>query len=156
KRKIKKCEQEGIKFLYEGSEKLSEVYAFIEQCRNAQGLLMNITYDQLKKAFDTLSDAYEIYSVRDKLGELLAATITVRVNKAVVYNYLPAFDRAYKSLSPLAFLTRELVLACQRKGYHYIDLGISSIDGKIQEGLATFKERMGGIRSKRYTYEFNF
>ena len=152
RRKINRCSNESILLIEESPEQLREVYDFIVNCRKQQSLKINISFEKLLKTIQTLPGHYRIFSARSETNNVLAATITVQVTRKAVYNYLPAFDRSYKSLSPLAFLTFELIKKFQSEGLHYWDLGISSIESKPQEGLIAFKERMGGIRSERLEY----
>lgn len=152
KRKITKCLQSRFRFQNESSDRLGEIYEFIQYCRNQQGLEINVSLDYLKEAFSSLSSNYKLFTIRDKENAILAATVIVKVNESVVYNFLPAFDRNYKNHSPLAFLTYELYNHFSNKGFSYMDLGISSINGNPQEGLVKFKERMGAVFTKRKNY----
>ncbi len=151
-RKIKKCIQSGLVVKQEFINDLSEIHSFITHCRNQSGIKINITQKNLMTAFKKLPGHYESFTVRNQQNQILAATIVVRLNDEMVYNYLPAFDRTYKAYSPLTFLTYELVSKYKNEGYQYIDLGISSINGSPQKSLITFKERMGAIESNRLVY----
>ena len=152
RRKIARCIQSNFHFQMEPSNKVGEVYEFIQFCRTQQDLKINITLTYLIKAFAALPLNYKMFSIRNKENTLLAATIIVKINEQVVYNFLPAFNREYKDYSPLAFLTYELYNHFSQMGFYKMDLGISSIDGNPQEGLVKFKERMGAISTKRRNY----
>lgn len=152
KRKIAKCIRSNFKFQIEPSNKVGEVYEFIQSCRTQQGLEINISLNYLKEAFYLLASNYKLFTIRNEENIILAATVIVKVNDSVVYNFLPAFDRNYKAYSPLAFLIYELYNHFKVKGFSYMDLGISSINGTPQEGLIKFKERMGGVSTTRRSY----
>jgi len=152
KRKIKKCIQYALVMKQESISTIPEIHSFITHCRNQTGLAINISQKNLLNAFQKLPDHYESFTIRNQQNQILAATVIVKINEEVVYNYLPAFDRKFKAYSPLTFLTYELVHKYKNEGYQHIDLGISSIDGSPQKSLITFKARMGAIESNRLVY----
>lgn len=153
KRKIKKCINESLSFNVEPTDHSHEVYNFITKCRSQQDLIPNITKEHFIRLLAQLPENYQMYTIRDSNNTILACTVTLKVTKHAVYNYLPAFDRAYKTLSPLTYLQYMLSHRLAKNGFTTLDLGISSIDGAPQESLIDFKEKMGGIRQNRYTYQ---
>lgn len=152
RRKIKKCMEHQLIFKEEKHHILAQAHQFIEHCRNQQGLPVNISLGQLAKTVETLPNYYRIFTIRNQKNSIIAATITVKISDSIVYNYLPAFDREYKVYSPLTLLTFQLHERLGQEGFKYLDLGISSIEGKPQKNLITFKQRMGAIASRRVVY----
>lgn len=130
---------------------LDEVHAFISQCRAEQGLNINIGPQTLKASFRLLPGKYRVFSARMD-HKLMSVVVTVQVNDDVVYYFLPATAKVYRQHSPMVFLIQEIYEFYARKGLKVLDLGISSRNGIPQSGLIAFKERMGGIRSGRYTF----
>jgi len=151
-RKIKKCETDGFSFEQVLKPDIDQVYSFLAKCRSHQGLSVNISKNQLNSILSKMPKDYFVYAVKTANNELAALTVLLRVNQSVIYNFLPAFDRNFKSHSPMAFLHFRLFQELMGLGYRYWDLGISSVGGQPQRGLIKFKERMGGIRSDRFTY----
>jgi hypothetical protein len=135
----------------EGTNSLEEVHEFLSRCRNTQGLEISIDLNTLKKSFKELPENYQIFTARLQ-GQLIGAVITVLVNEKVAYYFLPATDVQFRSMSPMVHLIQYMYDYYQEKGFKLIDLGISSENGVPQSSLITFKERMGGIRSSRYTF----
>jgi len=156
RRKIKKCIESGFQVQQEPIDSIAEIHYFIEKCRTQTGIGINISRKNLINAFEQLPDQYESFTVRNSANQIMAATVSVKVTEDVVYNYLPAFDRTFKTYSPLTLLTHHLVDRFKNEGYKYLDLGISSINGTPQKSLITFKERMGAIESNRLTYHLEF
>lgn len=155
-RKISKCKKAALRFEKSSSAQLEECHAFITKCRLQQGIEINITLDALKDAFALFPDFYSLFCIRNPTGALLACTIALKVNDEVEYNYLPAFDRMYKEYSPLTLLYLELFRYFKKEGMSYLDLGASSVDGKMQEGLSLFKERMGAVRTERPVFVYTY
>jgi hypothetical protein len=136
----------------EGSDTIEEVHDFISRCRKGQGLTINIDQKTLRHSFKTLPDQYQVFTARLD-GELISAVIMVEVNDKVAYYFLPATDPEFKQMSPMVHLIQYIYTYYQNKGFKLIDLGISSENGIAQTNLITFKERMGGIKSSRYTFQ---
>ena len=83
---------------------------------------------------------------------MIAATVCVLVNEEVLYNFLPAHDENYKSLSPVVFLVQGIYNYAFAESLKFIDLGISSLQGKPQAGLIIFKERLGGQPASKLSF----
>jgi len=142
RRNFRKTLAKNYKWKLESNDNLPEVYSFIERYREQQSLKVNILYSDLVRSFKAFPGKYRIMSIRH-LGYLAAVTITVEVSKDILYNYLPASDKKFKQDSPMVFLLVNLYKYAKSLNYQILDLGLSSVNGKIQTGLAEFKERMG-------------
>lgn len=149
KRKLKRKN----KFNIEKSrlEALKEVHDFISTCRHAQGLEVSISYEKLHRLFTTFPGNYEIFAL--KSGQQLASVVITTIpTPEVVYYFLPATHPHFKGESPMVHLIDYLYREYQSRGFEYLDLGISSIGGKPQDGLIRFKENMGAQRTSRITW----
>ena len=144
RRNFRKALAKNYRWKLESIEALPEVYSFIERCRAQNDLMVNISFEDLKSSFNEFPRKYRIFSIRHR-DYLTAASITVEVSNNVLYNFLPASDRRFKKDSPMVFLMISLYKYAKSLGYQILDLGVSSINGKIQTGLAEFKERMGAM-----------
>jgi hypothetical protein len=153
-RRLKKCRDAGFVFKKVNPDAFNAKvwHSFIEVCRQQQGLQININYDDFAMAIASLPDKYDFFGVWDG-SKLIAATVVVHVTSKAVYNYLPASTKDYHQYSPMVMLMLEVVDYFKKAGVAYFDLGVSSINGKAQQGLCAFKESMGGIRSEKKYYE---
>ncbi|MEQ9425614.1 MAG: GNAT family N-acetyltransferase [Cyclobacteriaceae bacterium] len=142
RRHFRKALAKNYRWKLESADALPEVYSFIERCREQQKLKVNISFEDLQRSFKAFPGKYRILSIRHN-GYLTATSITVEVNKNIIYNYLPASDKKFKQDSPMVFLLVNLYKYAKSMNYQILDLGLSSVKGKIQTGLAEFKERMG-------------
>ncbi len=57
------------------------------------------------------------------------------------------------SESPMVFLIVSMANWCKERNIDFLDLGISSIEGQLQQGLYDFKKRMGAIDAEKWTFE---
>jgi len=150
-RKLQALISEGFEFRLIPQSDLKKAYDFLIVCRQAQGLEINITWDKLKSLATSLSDKYDCFAIFRE-NRISALCITVKVTKEVVYYFLPATSPFFRSQSPMVMLIEGMVDYYFKKGFKYLDLGISSIQGKPQETLKLFKERMGAVESEKITF----
>ncbi len=153
KRKLKKCNKEGIAFYQEANDMLPILYNFISLCRKEKKQPLNISLENLQQSMETFPENYFIFSVKLN-NELFAVTIAVRVNENILYNFLPASPIKFNHLSPMVKLIDGLYSYARSNNYKYLDLGVSTTsDGKDQDSLVAFKMHMGGIRSTKVVME---
>lgn len=152
-RRLNKCKKSKFTFQQESHEKAAEIYDYLENCRSEQDLDMSITRKIFLDYIDQFPQDYSLFSIKNK-KELLAATITVRVSRKILYNFLPGSLKKFKRFSPTVMLVYGLYEYCQQHSYEMLDLGISTEkDGKDQDSLIEFKENIGGVKSYKYFFE---
>jgi hypothetical protein len=151
-RKLKDAEKNNLRLRMNPGDELSEVYQFLHSCREDQGLVINITLEKLERMFEKFPAQYHAFSayVGD---EMVSSLVMVVVSRSVVYYYLPGTAAKYKSMSPMVPLLHFVGENYRAAGIQIMDLGVASVKGKVQEGLATFKERIGGTKGEKPKYE---
>lgn len=150
KRKLNSLEKGGFAFEIIPMRQLSMVHKFISACRQVHGLEINITLDDLEE-LARRTGKYDLFGVTRE-GKLSAACVSVRVNNEVAYYYLPATSPTFKNYSPMVMLVKGMVAYYHQKNFKYLDLGISSQEGRPQESLRTFKNRMGAKETYKPVY----
>ncbi|MDW3194779.1 MAG: GNAT family N-acetyltransferase [Cytophagales bacterium] len=153
RRKLKKLRSGKIYFAREliSNDLLSECHDFIDECRQEQGLKINISIDKLKELCFSMDGRYEVFTAR-AAETLVAAVIACRVDQNHLYYYLPATDNRYRRDSPMVGLLELIYETCRDENIQYLDLGISSIDGQLQQGLYDFKQRLGAVQTTKSTF----
>ncbi|MEQ9404276.1 MAG: GNAT family N-acetyltransferase [Cyclobacteriaceae bacterium] len=154
KRKLDSLKAENFEFRKMENEELETAHKFIDVCRQAQDLKINISYELLRQLTDS-TDAYDIFGVFRE-GKISSLCIAVRVTDKVAYYYLPATSPMFRSQSPMVMLIAGMVDYYCKLNYDFLDLGISSVEGKAQESLRIFKERMGASQSEKSTWILQF
>ncbi len=149
KRKLASLKDEGFSFRKMESSELQVAHQFVEVCRLTQELSINISYEQLKELSDQ-TGAYDIFGVF-RSEKISALCISARVTEKTAYYYLPATSPLFRSQSPMVLLITGMVEYYQSQRCDYFDLGVSSVEGKPQESLRIFKERMGAIQGEKST-----
>lgn len=150
KRKLEALKSEQFEFRKMDIQELEIAHQFISVCRQTQGLLINIDLDLLQRLADS-TNAYDIFGVFRE-GKISSVCIALRVTDKIAYYYLPATSPMFRTQSPMVLLIKGMVEYYRTIGYEYLDMGISSVEGKSQESLRVFKERMGGVESEKTTW----
>lgn len=149
-RKLAALIEEGFEFRQLPKSELKVAYQFLSVCRQTQGLALNISWDVLNALSESMPDAYQCFAVFRE-GRISSLCITVNVTKDIAYYYLPATSPMFRTHSPMVLLIAGMVDYFRSKGFVALDLGISSIQGKPQETLRIFKERMGAVQNEKPT-----
>ena len=152
RRKLKAADSMGFEFREEPQVSVGRIYDFIHQRRIELGYEISMNREEVIQMINQAPGHYHIFSVYYQ-EELIAATISVVINKDIIYNFYPADHPEYRKYSPTVFLNAGLYAFCQDHGYSMLDLGTSFLDGKPNESLIAFKERMGGVLSYRKSYQ---
>lgn len=141
-RKLKKCMNEGFEFRVLSQNALHSVFQFVKAHRDEKGYDFSMDWESLKMANLALPNTYLPMAVFDG-PKMIAATIAIRAIDNVLYNFSPAHDWDYHQFSPVVMLTQGLYHFCQTNGFTHLDLGTSYLDDAINEGLKSFKSRLG-------------
>lgn len=151
-RKLNQLNRSDFTFKMESEDVIPEVHQFLSTCRKSAHLEINISLKKLLKLFQVFPNEYTAFTLRDK-GHICSAAIMVEPLKEIAYYYLPGTHPNYKKLSPMVLLLERIIDHYKRQNTSIIDLGLSSINGIKQEGLFTFKQRMGAQSCESLVYE---
>jgi lipid II:glycine glycyltransferase (peptidoglycan interpeptide bridge formation enzyme) len=127
-----------------------KLHSFIASCRSQQGLSINVTLDRLNSLIKLFPTKYDGWVIK-KGTQIISACITVQVTPTHIYYYLPATIHTARAQSPMVSLLVHMIDHYSAIGFRYFDLGQSSINGVKQEGLFTFKQRMGAEDTPKHT-----
>ncbi len=152
KRKLKQAFKAKLRFETIPNKKLKDAYQFILACRKERGYEISMSFDQLKRTVQKLDQYFYCFGVYHE-DRLIAASICVRENKHILYNFYSGHSKASDSLSPIVFLIGELYSWCQHHKVKLLDLGTSALGGKPNFSLIDFKLRLGAIPSMKLTFE---
>ncbi len=152
-RKLKQSQKQGLMMMEESVEILPEVFFYIAQARSSRHIPLNTTLEKLEQLFKAYPEKYFIFSVFDKKNVRLATCIAVWQSDNSLYYFLPATGVDFLSASPMVFLIISMAKWCKERNIQFLDLGISSIDGHLQQGLYDFKKRMGAQDAEKWTLQ---
>lgn len=154
RRKYKQSEKANLVFRPLPIRSLEDVYSFIHGCRMEKGYPLSMSLAELNKTSAALKGSFQLFGVfQDE--ELVAASISIHVNRRVLYNFYSAHNKKFDQLSPVVFLICSMHSWCHTKKISLLDLGTSALGGTPNFSLIDFKLRLGAIPSMKLTFEKN-
>jgi hypothetical protein len=130
-------------------EDLRDVVRVLQESRKSIGVNLSMSYGQILEAFTKLPEIYHCYLAEIE-SEIVAAAIVVEISPESLYVlYWGDMPGYWRKTSPIVAVFLEIYRDAQRQGFKYLDLGISSVDGEINPGLARFKQNLGCIGSEK-------
>ncbi len=151
-RKLRQAEESGLHSAQFETTSLEEVYTFILKCREERDQKLSLTFTELKSVVDIYPDRFIVVGIFEN-ESIVAASICIRINEHILYNFYSAHPRAYDHLSPAVLLIKSLYGFCQTNNIGLLDLGTSALDGKPNFGLLDFKLRLGATPTPKYTFQ---
>jgi hypothetical protein len=154
KRKLRQGKEAGLKFYKTDREGFTEIYDFISVCRKHKGYSLSMSRTDLEKTMHSFEKSFFLFSVI-KDNELAAASVAIKVNSKILYNFYSAHAAKFDTLSPAVFLLDGIYHFCQQEEIRNLDLGTSAVDKKPNFGLLDFKLRLGASPTPKLTFEKN-
>ena len=111
-----------------------------------------MSYAQMKTVCDNFPEDFKLFGVYDN-NALAAASISIMINKSILYNFYSAHAKQYDALSPVVRLMEGIYEHCQSDKIKIIDLGTSALNGRPNFGLLDFKLNLGASPSEKFTFE---
>lgn len=127
----------------------SEGYKLLEKNRLRRNLSLSLSYSSLLIQASLMSDQYLYFSCYDSTEKLLAYAVCVIVKEDVIYVLYWGEDPQYRKASPVVFLAMKIIDYCNENNINYLDAGISSVNGEIDQNLFEFKSRLGFVSSDK-------
>lgn len=151
KRRLRKCTAAGFVFEEWKNPDLAQVYAFVKACRLRKGFPISMSEEAFQALWQHFPEAHRVFCVKDG-AEIAALSVTIAVNKQILYNFYPADHPDYLAFSPTVFLMQGIYEFAQKNKFNLLDLGISTEQGRPNQGLIRFKECLGASPSLKYTF----
>jgi hypothetical protein len=151
RRKLRQAQDAGLMFKSISLEQLDEIYFFILACRKQKNYTLSMTLADLRETINVFTDRYHLFGAYHH-NKIIAAAITVRVTRNVLYNFSSDHDMAFDHLSPVVFLINGIFDFAREQKISWLDLGTSAIGGKPNFGLLDFKIRLGGVPTPKLTF----
>ena len=150
-KKLRLAKAQGFEFRSLELGYLKDVFELIVDSRQSKGYPVTMSFQSLYEVMAALPDRYRLYGIFD--GELLiAGAVNIRVNDDVSYNFYHGDRLSYRHYSPLTMLVEGVYEKCIKENLKYLDLGISSELGRVNQGLYTFKQRLGCHESRKMVF----
>jgi hypothetical protein len=151
KRKLNDCMNAGLEFVQLGLEYIEDAYEIFAECRTEKNYPITMSLADFRAALEQFPAQYFLFGVKD--GErLVAASVCIKVNDRIFYDFFHGDKISERKLSPLTLLVTSLIDFCYDRGYQLLDLGVSTDNHGINKGLTQFKNSFGAETSQKLIY----
>ena len=132
----------------ESDAEWEEGYRVLEENRAQQGLTLKYSLAYLHRLRVLFPGQVRMLLLRHE-NRAVASALIYRVLPGV--HYVAAWGDAGHQLpySPMNFMAHQVVGEALKDRAHVVDLGISSVDAKVNDGLAQFKRNIGASTALR-------
>jgi Acetyltransferase (GNAT) domain len=139
--------------LHSDTRKINLAYDVLSENRRARGVELSMPRDLFIKSLKTLPQDFSLHTAEIN-DDIAAASLTLKLSSNVMYVLFWGDSLKYRTFSPVASLATVLMKYCESMGCSILDLGTSSVDGIVDDGLLRFKRNLGAIESPRYSFTF--
>ncbi len=155
RKKIRQFFEAGGEVVHGTESDYIEAYNVLKGNREHRGVKISMDLEKFTRNLVELPQFYSLYLA--KVGPSIAGVAyVVKISEEVNYVLFWGDDVTFRHFSPVASLLNYLVAISKRDGFSCLDLGISSVDGVLDNGLARFKQNLGAIETLKPTYDRNF
>ena len=134
---------------------LPAAFDLIRRSKQVKGYPITLTLAELQQNFKLFPDNFLLFGIYDG-EELRAASVCIRVNENILYDISHGDIPEKRKHSSIVPLIQGLYYYARENRYSLLDLGISTTKGEKNEGLFTFKNKLGTALSDKKTFMWEF
>ena len=148
KKKYRQAVKANLNYHQGSLDDISKCYQILHTNRSAIGVKVSMTETEVRMALTLFPDFYKMHFLEIS-GQVVAMCLTVDIAPKIRYVLYWADNLEFRNISPLVFLFERLVKLSKSDQVEILDLGISSVNGEINEGLFNFKKNLGALSSTK-------
>lgn len=142
RKRLKKCEREGMTPRRLELDDLARVYETITVNRSAKGYAVSMELAELEAMAACIADRIVLFGIPDG-SMLIAAAICLQVRSDILYIFYWGDRPGYSTLSPVVSLASHIYDYCLTNGLRLLDAGTSTVGADMKLGLINFKAGLG-------------
>lgn len=133
-------------------DEIRSAYEVIKANRESQGYPMTMSWEALYSLYKAMpNDVYFFNLKSDNL--IFASSICLKINEDHMYVFYWGENPEFRKLSPIVKLAEQLYLFCVKEAFKTLDIGISTENSSINQGLIDFKINIGCELTKKISIE---
>lgn len=150
-KRLNSLRNKGIWSEWWGNPDLDMTYNILLDSRKSRNYPMTMERQSFKEMFENLPGVYSVFrSVFE--GQIIAIGVGVKISDHIYYNFYLGEVPEFRKYSPVVGLVECMAKYAKNKKYQLLDLGIATDKGVLNEGLARFKQNLGGIESDKIMF----
>lgn len=148
RKKQRQFSERGGSVAQVGQPDWRNIYHLLMQNRLRRGVEFSMPWQIFQRGLVDLPDIFTVWGAT--LGvEFVGGALTVEIDLNTLYVLFWGDTLLGRDLSVVASICETLVEFCRSKNYQVLDLGISSVDGLLDENLARFKVNLGAVQTSK-------
>ena len=124
------------------------IYDLLVENRLRRGVELSMPWNVFERGLVERPDVFTAWGATLNM-EFVGGALTVEISADTLYVLFWGDTLLGRELSVVASICEKLVEFCRSKNYKVLDLGISSVDGLLDENLARFKSNLGAIQTAK-------
>jgi hypothetical protein len=124
------------------------VYELLVENRLRRGVALSMPWHIFERGLVDRPDVFTLWGATLGL-DFVGGALTVEINSNTLYVLFWGDTLLGRDLSVVASICETLVEFCRSRNYQVLDLGISSVDGVLDENLAKFKINLGAVQTSK-------
>ena len=154
-RDLKRLNQLDYRIL-DGEGLMSHAYDVLLRNRMNKNLTNPISLRQLTCIKDVLGKSCKVSLVFDNMNRGVAAGLVLGLDSRIAYVAQWGHVDSLDGVSPMTPLAIDFFEWAKSRNFEILYLGVSSLEGHLDEGLARFKESLGSRRTETTVWEVTF
>jgi hypothetical protein len=150
---IKKCKEAGFTVSISPTFDAEKWFDILVRSRALRKHPMTIDLEGLRSLTKGSPTSYHFFEVKDG-DKIISCAVGVEVSEDVLYYYLAADEDDYRNYGPMSLLLDRMYSFAEEKKIKIIDMGISSSNGIVNEGLRWFKKSFGSCEQPKLVLEW--
>lgn len=151
---VRSALRQGVQVKAVGVDYLPSFYHMLEANRAKHGARPTHTLSELERIFQLTPSQVQLF-VCELQDEIIAGTLVFELNSRVAYSFYPCHDDRFERYRGTMVVAVRVLEHYTTQGFRYLDLGPTTFDDlSLNQGLARFKEEMGGVGFCRDTWRW--
>jgi len=128
-------------------------YSLLKRNRELRGVNLSLSFEQIEHQSKLMLDKYIFFACMDSEKNMVAYAVCVNVRSDVLYVLYWGEEPEQRKHSPVVYLAKTIIDYCIERRISFLDAGISSFNGVLDQGLFDFKSRLGFESTSKYVIE---
>ena len=148
RKKQRQFSEKGGEVVQLESRKWKSLYELLFENRARRGVKLSMTWEVFEKGLQELPQKIVAWGAYLQ-NQLVGGALTIEIDKATLYVLFWGDTLLGRDVSVVASICEKLVNHCVTNDYQVLDLGISSVDGVLDDNLARFKTNLGAVSTSK-------
>jgi CelD/BcsL family acetyltransferase involved in cellulose biosynthesis len=154
RKKIRQFNEMGGVISFSNLSNIKQCYDILVENRRHRGVQLTMEFEDFKKSLILCEKDFKLIQANIG-GNVIATSLLVKIMPDYWYVLYWGESIEFRNLSPVASIFYFLIEQAKSNKVVILDLGISSVNGTLDEGLARFKTNLGAVTSEKLSLELD-